>query len=206
MKRFIYCALAILLTLALTACQKNNSAELEQQISSLQKEKDSLTNELAAVKTEKSQAQTERDSAIAERDNIKQQMEDSVKEKEVQASDVSVTFVDKVNHAKNKDNYEFSDRVNFHINIKNNTAKDIKGIQGVVDIQDLFGVTILSVNCDLVGDTIKPNQSILNKDLGMDINEFMDDHVKLYTTDYKDLKFVYTTKKIVFTDGTVKES
>ena len=31
-------------------------------------------------------------------------------------------------------------------------------------------------------------------------------YMKLYNEEYKDLKFTYVVKQIVFTDGTVKES
>jgi len=44
-----------------------------------------------------------------------------------------------------------------------------------------------------------------HNELGFDINQFMDDHVKVYTTDFEDLIFVYTVNKIIFTDGTMKE-
>ncbi len=46
---------------------------------------------------------------------------------------------------------------------------------------------------------------MVNDDLSFEINEFIDEHMKLYTTAYEDLKSEYTVTQIVFTDGTVKE-
>ncbi|MCT4597819.1 MAG: hypothetical protein N4A50_08110 [Vallitalea sp.] len=63
----------------------------------------------------------------------------------------------------------------------------------------------MNKSCDLVGNTIKPDETIINKDLGLDINEFMNDDVKVYSTDYSDLKFIYNVNKIMFADGTLKE-
>ena len=69
---------------------------------------------------------------------------------------------------------------------------------------DIFGKEIVSMNCDFTGKTIPPGKSITVKNLTYEVNEFMDKDVKLYTTDYKDLKFSYKVKTIVFTDGTTK--
>lgn len=120
----------------------------------------------------------------------------------VRDDEVVVTVTNKTNLEENWDNGRYSDRVEFAFEIKNRTDKTIKGVQGVLKISDLFGVEILSINCDFTGNSIKANGSISVKDLGMDINEFMDSHVKLYNTSYSDLKFEYEVTNIVFEDGT----
>ena len=79
----------------------------------------------------------------------------------------------------------------FTFEVANKTDKQIKGVQGVLTICDLFGEEILSINCDFTGNSIAQNQSITVGDLGIDINQFMDSHIKLYNTDFSDLKFEY---------------
>ena len=89
--------------------------------------------------------------------------------------------------------------------ITNNTDKDIQGIEGKLKIMDLFGKEILTAGCDFTGHTIPAGETVVNDDLSFEINEFINEHMKLYTTAYEDLKSEYTVTQIVFTDGTVKE-
>ncbi|MCI8417573.1 MAG: hypothetical protein HFI33_08815 [Lachnospiraceae bacterium] len=98
----------------------------------------------------------------------------------------------------------YSPRVNFTFQVFNNTSKNIKGVQGVLTIKDLFGVDIMSGNLDFTGETIPANYYVIFRDLGLDINKFMDEHVKVYTTDFSDLKFEYNVTSIVYTDGTME--
>ncbi len=199
MRKF-YIITILLAIMVLSACSNTqDSIALQSKVS----EKDKIISDL---QKELETAQNERDKALADYSDIKSQLDKTKKESEVQQGDVTVNVTDKINIPKNINNSIYSNNVNFHFSIKNNTDKDIKGIQGVLDIQDLFGVSILKMNCDLVGNTIKPNETVVNEDLGFDINQFMNDHVKVYTTDYSDLKFSYTINKIVFADGTIKDS
>ena len=115
---------------------------------------------------------------------------------------VVVTVTDKASLAENWNVGRYSDRVEFVFEVENRTDKTVKGVQGVLKISDLFGVEILSINCDFTGNSINANDSIPVIGLGMDINEFMDDHIKLYNTDYSDLKFEYEVTAIVYADGT----
>ncbi len=94
---------------------------------------------------------------------------------------------------------------NLKFEITNNTDKDIQGIQGKLKIMDLFGKEILTAGCDFTGHTIPAGETVVNDDLSFEINEFINEHMKLYTTAYEDLKSEYTVTQIVFTDGTVKE-
>ncbi|WDV46318.1 hypothetical protein PV797_01155 [Clostridiaceae bacterium M8S5] len=191
MKKKLLVVLLILGVISLTACQGGNVEELKKSEKALQVELDKVKKE--------------RDKYKADYISVQKQLDEITKQKKVEENDVTVVVVDKVNIAQNISKGIYSDRSEFHISITNNTDKDIKGIQGVIDIQDLFGVSIKKFNCDLVGKVIKPKETIINKNLGFDINEFMDDHVKVFTNKFDDLKFVYTVNKIVFTDGTIKE-
>lgn len=164
---------------------KPSYEELESQLEAMTKERDSLKSEL---------------------DTLKANIEEAEKETTVQDGDVTVLVTNKTVTPKNPDQWIFSNYVNFVFSITNNTAKDIQGIQGELNISDLFGAEIMTVGCDFTGETIAAGATITNDDLSFECNEFIDEHMKLYNEEYKDLKFTYVVKQIVFTDGTVKES
>lgn len=122
-----------------------------------------------------------------------------------EVEDVTVEVTDKTVTPKNIDQFIYSNYANFEFLITNNTEEDIKGIQGELNIKDLFGVDIITVGCDFTGRTIAAGSSITVDDLSLECNEFIDSNVKLYNEDYEDLQFTYIIKQIVFEDGTVKE-
>lgn len=113
---------------------------------------------------------------------------------------VNVTVMDKKNVPKDIYNGRFSDRVEFTFNLENQSDKPVRGVEGVLHIQDLFDNDVLSMNCDFTGQTIPANDSITVGELGMDINTFMDNHSKLYNENFADLKFAYEINNIVY-DG-----
>ena len=117
-----------------------------------------------------------------------------VEEPEVQ--EVTVVFVGKHNVVDNVRR----DRVELNITATNNTDRDIRGIQGVVEIQDLFGGTIMNLGVDLVGQTISPGETAFFNGMGIYINPFRANEAQLYTTDFQDLIFIYTVEQIVFAD------
>ena len=41
--------------------------------------------------------------------------------------------------------------------------------------------------------------------MGFDVNQFFEEDVEIYNTDFKDLKFIYVVRKIVFAEGTEKD-
>lgn len=92
----------------------------------------------------------------------------------------------------------YSDRVALEIQVTNQTDKAIKGVQGVLTIDDLFGKKIISSNCDFTGQTILPGKTVTYDDIGLEVNEFIDSHVKLYNEDFDDLSFSYKVNEIVF--------
>lgn len=117
---------------------------------------------------------------------------------------VAVSVTDKQNLETNYSAGRYSPRAEFTFEVYNNTSKDIKGVQGVLTIKDLFGVDIMSANLDFTGQTIGANSSVTFSGKGIDINQFMDEHVKVYNTDYGDLKFEYKVTAIVYSDGTTE--
>lgn len=111
--------------------------------------------------------------------------------------DVIVTVTDKVNYQADYNVGRYSPFVEFRFSIKNNTTQSIRGVQGVLDIQDLFGETIKKLNCDFTGQTIAPGQSVSFDDLGFDVNEFVNEDTKIWNEDFEDLRFEYEVTQIV---------
>ena len=187
MKKLLLILFAMLLCVSLVACantgSKKSYAELESQLESVISERDALQAELEVVK------------GALEAKNASTKIKDS---------DVDVVVTDKTVIPENADNWIFSNYVNFVFSITNNTEKDIQGIQGTLTINDLFGVEIMTAECDFTGETIGAHTTVTNDDLSFECNQFMDDHMKVFNTDYRDLNFEYTVKTIVYTDGTVK--
>lgn len=112
--------------------------------------------------------------------------------------EVVVTVTGKTNIEADIYSGRYSDRVAFEIQITNQTDKTIKGVQGVLTVDDLFGKKIISSNCDFTGQTILPGETVTYDGIGIDVNEFIDSHVKLYNEAFDDLSFSYKVNEIVF--------
>lgn len=196
-KKWAAILLVLVMCFGLVACANSTDSSLTGQVDKPSYEE--LESQLEAMTKE-------RDSLKSELDTLKANIEEAEKETTVQDDDVTVLVTDKTVTPKNPDQWIFSNYVNFVFSITNNTAKDIQGIQGELNISDLFGAEIMTVGCDFTGETIAAGATITNDDLSFECNEFIDEHMKLYNEEYKDLKFTYVVKQIVFTDGTVKES
>ena len=118
------------------------------------------------------------------------------------SSKVEIKVTNKYNLPVNYDANRYSPRVEFNFDISNKSGKSIKGIQGVLTIKDLFGEKIISFNCDFTGKTISANSIETFSGIGFDVNQFMDDHVKVFNENFNDLIYEYEVTKIVYTDGT----
>lgn len=116
---------------------------------------------------------------------------------------LAVNVTNKINIPENTSAGRYSDRVEFEFQVVNTLDKNIKGIQGILDVQDMFGVNIMYINCDFTGKTMTSGRITIFDDLGIDINQFMDDHTKLYNTKYDSLKFEYEFTQVIFADGSV---
>jgi hypothetical protein len=117
---------------------------------------------------------------------------------------IILTVVNKVNHEADTSAWIFNPFVELICQIDNMTDKEIKGVSGELTVNDLFGKKIMTIDWDITGEVIPPNGSITQEGYGLEINEFMDEHVKLYRTSYEDLQFEYKLKQIVYTDGTAE--
>lgn len=117
---------------------------------------------------------------------------------ETKSDEVEVIVSNKTSLPENYRAGRYSPRVEFTFQIKNNTDKDIKGIQGVLTIMDLFGDEIEKLNCDFTGITVPAGGTAEKSGLGTDINQFIDSEVKLYNEEYDDLNFSYEVTSIVY--------
>lgn len=107
----------------------------------------------------------------------------------VRDDEIVVTVTNKTNIPKDIHQGLYSDQVIFTFDVLNRTDQAVKGVQGVLKTFDLFDKEIVNINCDFTGTLIPAGESVTVGDLGIDVNEFMDEDVKLYNTDFSDLKF-----------------
>lgn len=192
MKKIAAITLSVLVLTSLVGCSDSSKdkeiADLKQQVEYLQSQ---LNGKDPAISSSvSSQQQTE-----------SAQEPDSTSSKE-RFDKVTIKLTKKGTKPKDSDNWQFSSYVTFEFNVQNNYEKEIKGIQGIAHFNDMFGKKIISIEADFT-DSIRPNSSVIIDDLSLEVNEFKDDHMKLYSTEYNNLEFEYEISKIVFTDGTV---
>lgn len=202
MKKLKIIALILTLLVALTGCSQSNGVdigELQAQITSYEKEVTDIKSELESLKKSNSEYQSE----ITK---LKSELENKKAETVVSENDIELKVVEKKNIDEDWNSGRYSDFVNFKFEVKNNTDKDIKGVQGVLDIQDMFGVSILRLNLDFTDEVIPKNSSITVTDVGLEVNQFMDEHMELYNTKLASLLFEYEVSLILFTDGTQKSN
>lgn len=112
--------------------------------------------------------------------------------------EVVVTVTGKTNIEADIYSGRYSDRVMLEIQVTNQTDKAVKGVQGILTINDLFGKKIISSNCDFTGQTILPGETVTYDGIGIDVNEFIDSHVKLYNEEFDDLSFSYKVNAVVY--------
>ena len=176
--------------------------ELKSQVESLSAVKESLEGEKESLSSELASAKEQKEEAGKKAAALQATIDEMAKEAEIQDGDVVVRLIGKEDVEKDSSKWIFNSYSNLKFKITNNTDKDI---EGKLKIMDLFGKEILTAGCDFTGHTIPAGETVVNDDLSFEINEFINEHMKLYTTAYEDLKSEYTVTQIVFTDGTVKE-
>ena len=92
------------------------------------------------------------------------------------------------------------DRVEFIVIITNNGKKDIAAVHGELDIQDTAGMSIKKLNCDLTQKTIKTGAVELYGNLGWEINNLLDEDLKIYNSHTNSLKFVYNINQVTYSN------
>ena len=107
---------------------------------------------------------------------------------------------------KRNDRGEYDQRfVTFDIAFENKGENDIAGVKGKLKIMDMFGDKVLNLNWAF-DQGVTSHKTYVEKGSGLKINQFMDDHMKLWNADYEKLKFQFDVSKIVFKDGTTMDA
>jgi hypothetical protein len=91
--------------------------------------------------------------------------------------------------------------VGLEVAYENKGEKDILGVKGVLRITDIFGDKIMNIRWSF-DQGIAAKQSFIEKGVGVNINQFMDDNMKLYLSDFDKLKSTFEVATIIFKDGT----
>jgi hypothetical protein len=97
---------------------------------------------------------------------------------------------------------EYNQRwVGLELAYENKSNKDIQGIKGVLKVTDIFGDKILNIRWSY-DDGVPSNKSVVERKSGVDINQFKDNDMKLWHTDFDKLKSTFEVSTIIFKDGT----
>ncbi|MBP3204032.1 MAG: hypothetical protein J6M66_01265 [Lachnospiraceae bacterium] len=110
---------------------------------------------------------------------------------------VVVTVTDKENFSEDYSAGRFLPYCQFTIKVSNYTGRNIKGVEGILTIKDLFGKEIKKVGCDLTGTSI-PAGTVTTFKRGIEINDLFDIDAKLYNEKYEDLQFEYKVTDVVY--------
>lgn len=138
-----------------------------------------------------------------EQRQLEEKREKEEAEKEELANAVTLNVYNKNVIPKDTSAWRFSDFVELKMNCKNNTDKDIVAVKGDIKITDLFGNAILDISLLYDTETIPAKGEIDIEDIGLEVNQFMDEHIKLRDTEFSKLKFSFETKSVAFSDGTI---
>jgi hypothetical protein len=105
--------------------------------------------------------------------------------------------------ASNPTGGDFEDDITFELSIKNLTGKGIRAFDGVITFTDLLDNQILMSRL-AINDPIQAGSTYI-WDGAIKYNQFIDSQQRLRNEPKDNLKIVFDTKKILFTDGTTKE-
>ena len=84
---------------------------------------------------------------------------------------------------------------------ENKGSKDIQGVKGVLKLTDIFGDAITTVRWSYDGGVAAGTRAV-ERNSGVDINQFKDIDMKLWNADFEKIKSAYQVTTIIFKDGT----
>ncbi|MDO8418089.1 MAG: hypothetical protein Q7S87_17985 [Agitococcus sp.] len=90
--------------------------------------------------------------------------------------------------------------VGLEVAYDNKSDRDIQGVKGMLRITDIFGDKIMNIRWSF-DKGIMAKQNATEKNTGVDINQFIDEQMKLYITDFDKLKSTFEVSTIIFKDG-----
>lgn len=145
----------------------------------------------------------ERERQAQEQKELEEKRAKEEAEKEELANAVTLNVYNKNLIPKDTSAWRFNDFVELKMNCKNNTDKDIVAVKGNIKVTDLFGNAILDISLLYDKGTIPAKGEVDINDIGLEINQFMDAHIKLRDTEFSKLKFSFETSSVAFADGTI---
>ncbi len=110
---------------------------------------------------------------------------------------LSVTLLSK----KNKVQVDDQKFVTLEIAYNNKTDKDIRRVNGVLKLTDIYGNIVIDIGRSFDRE-IPAQQTVVDRDGGLFINLLMEPEANLWNTDFDKLKSTFETQTILFKDGT----
>lgn len=95
----------------------------------------------------------------------------------------------------------YSEFIEIDYKVVNKSPKAIKGIKGTMHIYDQFDDFIMSINWNISIGNIGAGKTKKDTNHGLDYNQFMDSHAKVYDLNYEDMIFKFEMVQINFADG-----
>ena len=93
---------------------------------------------------------------------------------------------------------DFSDQITMNLEFTNKTDRDMRGVEGLLVLYDIFDNEIKSIKV-AYDQSISKNSSKV-WDTGLDYNQFMDEDIKLKDTKLEDLSYKWDINKVVYAD------
>ena len=174
----------------LSGCTQAASADLEKRISELEGRVEELENVLTVSATVQEEGDATAEAPVPTTATTPEPTENPFQDISLQVT------------GKNIVQQSYSEFIELPYQIVNNSSKTIRGIEGIMHIKDMFGKTILDVQWDYTDESIPAGESVTITGTGLDYNQFMTEHMKIYSTPYENLVFEYEIQTVLFDDGT----
>lgn len=174
----------------LSGCTQSASTDLEKRISELEGRVEELENVLTVSATVQEEGDATAEAPVPTTATTPEPTENPFQDISLQAT------------GKNIVQQSYSEFIELPYQIVNNSSKTIRGIEGIMHIKDMFGKTILDVQWDYTDESIPAGESVTITGTGLDYNQFMTEHMKIYSTPYENLVFEYEIQTVLFDDGT----
>ena len=174
----------------LSGCTQSASTDLEKRISELEGRVEELENVLTVSATVQEEGDATAEAPVPTTATTPEPTENPFQDISLQVT------------GKNIVQQSYSEFIELPYHIVNNSSKTIRGIEGIMHIKDMFGKTILDVQWDYTDESIPAGESVTITGTGLDYNQFMTEHMKIYSTPYENLVFEYEIQTVLFDDGT----
>ena len=174
----------------LSGCTQSASTDLEKRISELEGRVEELENVLTVSATVQEEGDATAEAPVPTTATTPEPTENPFQDISLQVT------------GKNIVQQSYSEFIALPYQIVNNSSKTIRGIEGIMHIKDMFGKTILDVQWDYTDESIPAGESVTITGTGLDYNQFMTEHMKIYSTPYENLVFEYEIQTVLFDDGT----